>query len=139
LIKGHGSTRSTRGLIVGLGFSICSIICLCSSNKASCSFGWIQGRQDILCQYYLVEHYLEEERLASFLKNLVDGDAVLHPTSLGATKETGPTQRTNGRGNGTKYGTGRIDRVEAAHKIAQNVFKGRRWKEKKAELPSSCS
>jgi hypothetical protein len=53
---------------------------------------------------------------------------------MGATKETGPTQQTNGRGNGTKYGTGRIDRVEAAHKIAQNVFKGRRWKEKKGRI-----
>jgi hypothetical protein len=42
-------------------------------------------------KYYLVEHYLEEERLASFLNNLVDDDAVLHPISLQTKEPKVPT------------------------------------------------
>jgi hypothetical protein len=42
-------------------------------------------------KYYLVEHYLEEEWLASFLNNLVDDDAVLHPISLQTKEPKVPT------------------------------------------------
>jgi hypothetical protein len=80
LIKGHGSRRSTRGLIAGLGFF--NLFHNSAGSKAANTSS---------SKYYLIEHYLEEERLASFLNNLVDDDAVLHPISLQTKEPKVPT------------------------------------------------